>query len=230
MLLFKVIVLGDAGVGKTSIMNNYKGDPFNESDPPTIGVEFGSKTINIQNIITAEEYENYKKKILENFKGFQVHELHNQAKIQIWNTSGQERFHSITTSYYRGVHAVIFVCDLTRRDSLDHLDYWINDFKKNTTIQYEKVSKIIMGNKSDLVDKQEITESMLNEFSNKHDGMPYFIVSAKSDREKIKSGFEYLAAKTFEMYMECPEELCKKMECISNLGNSQKKSNCCVIS
>jgi len=119
-VLFKVILVGDSGVGKTNILNRYTKNEFNFDSKTTIGVEFGSKIFNVKD--------------------------HN-VKIQIWDTAGQERYRSITNAYYKGSKGAIIVFDLSRRETFDHVERWYEDINKNGD---KDISVILVGNKSDL--------------------------------------------------------------------------------
>lgn len=124
--LFKILLIGDSGVGKSCILCRFADDYYTEKFISTIGVDFKIKTI---------EYDN---KII---------------KLQIWDTAGQERFHNITSSYYRGAHGIIIVFDLTDSESFENIKHWLNEIQKNA---FEGVSKIIVGNKSDAFEKKEV--------------------------------------------------------------------------
>jgi len=123
-VLFKVILVGDSGVGKTNILNRYTKNEFNFESRTTIGVEFGSKMFNVKD--------------------------HN-VKIQIWDTAGQERYRSITNAYYKGSKGAVIVFDVSRRDTFDHIDRWYDDINK---IGDKDICVILVGNKSDLEDRQ----------------------------------------------------------------------------
>ena len=124
--LFKLIIVGDSIVGKTNIMSNYIRDQFNYTSKSTIGVEFGTKIIKINN-----------KKI----------------KAQIWDTAGQERYKSITSAYYKGAKGALIVYDITNKFTFDSVDKWVQDLNsygdKNLTL-------LLVGNKSDLEEKRQI--------------------------------------------------------------------------
>ena len=117
---YKIILLGNSGVGKTSLINRYVRNNFNFSGTPTIGCEFAQKTLNIDGI----EY-----------------------MFGIWDTAGQEKFRSIVQSYYRNVHGVMFVYETLSRDSFDAIQYWIDSYKKNSNGNETKF--ILVGNKCD---------------------------------------------------------------------------------
>jgi Ras-related protein Rab-1A len=99
--LFKLILLGDSSVGKSSILYRFTDDDFAETQS-TIGVDFKIKTIVVNDHI---------------------------CKLQVWDTSGQCKFRAITRSYYRGAHGIILVYDVTNRSSFENLDYWLNEIK-----------------------------------------------------------------------------------------------------
>nr|XP_058972215.1 ras-related protein Rab-10-like [Pocillopora verrucosa] len=102
--LFKLILVGDSGVGKTDILFRFSDDAFNTTFQTTIGIEFMMKTIELQG-----------KKI----------------KLQIWDTAGQERFHTITSAYYRGAMGVMLVYDITQEKTFDNIPKWLRDIEEN---------------------------------------------------------------------------------------------------
>ena len=128
-LLFKLILIGDSYVGKSNILLKYLKNQFNENSKTTIGVEFGTKNIIINN---------------------------KRIKIQIWDTAGQERYRSITSAYYKGAKGALIVYDITRKNTFDNIDKWITDLKLNGD---KNICIIILGNKYDLIDKREINKN-----------------------------------------------------------------------
>ena len=124
--LFKMILIGDSSVGKSNILLKYLKNEFDQSSKATVGVEFGTKTVEMND-----------KKI----------------KIQIWDTAGQERYRSITSAYYKGAKGAFVVYDITRRNTFDNIDKWISDLKTNGD---NNISIMLIGNKSDLNDKREV--------------------------------------------------------------------------
>ena len=127
-LLFKLILIGDSCVGKSNILLKYLKNEFDPNSRATVGVEFGTKNIIINN-----------KKI----------------KIQIWDTAGQERYRSITSAYYKGAKGALIVYDITRKCTFDNIDKWISDLKLNGD---KNICIVILGNKSDLDDKREVSK------------------------------------------------------------------------
>ena len=126
-MIFKMILIGDSGVGKTNILSRYINNTFSEATKSTVGVELGTKV---------EEYNNTK------------------IKVQIWDTAGQERYKSITKSYYKGAKGAFIVYDITKKDSFQNVDKWIQDLKD---FGEDDAAILIVGNKSDLEDKREVT-------------------------------------------------------------------------
>lgn len=126
-LIYKLLIIGDAGVGKTGIMNRYIYNNFNHQSKPTMGVEFGTKKTKINNII---------------------------IRAQIWDTAGQEKYRSITSAYYRGAKAAIVVYDITNKESFDNVEKWISEIKATGD---KKMFIVICGNKVDLEEQREVS-------------------------------------------------------------------------
>ncbi|XP_011202441.1 PREDICTED: ras-related protein Rab-43 [Bactrocera latifrons] len=124
--LFKVVLIGDCGTGKTCIVERFKTGNFIERHGNTIGVDFSMKTVNIEG---------------------------KQVKLQIWDTAGQERFRTITQSYYRSANGVIIVYDITKRSSFSNLQKWIEEVRRYTA---SNVLLILIGNKCDLDEEREV--------------------------------------------------------------------------
>ena len=139
-LMFKILILGDSGVGKSSLFLRYTKNEFNQDMRSTIGVEFGLKFLKIENF---------------------------QLKIQIWDTAGMERYRSITNAYYKGAKGVIIVYDICRKKSFDNVDNWIEDFKSKAD---EDAVILLIGNKSDLNEQREVSieEAELKAQKNKY--------------------------------------------------------------
>ena len=125
-LYLKIILIGDSAVGKTSLLLKFTDETFSEQAIATIGVEYKEKEITLNN-----------RKII----------------LQIWDTSGQERFHSLTQNFYRGSDGILFVFDVTNKESFDNLKFWLNDAKVDA-------KKIIIGNKIDLTNRIISKEKM----------------------------------------------------------------------
>ena len=126
-LIFKIVLIGDSNVGKTNILSKYLQNEFNPDSKATVGVEFGSKTININN---------------------------NVIKAQIWDTAGTEKYRSITNAYYKGAKGAFVVYDISRKASFNNIDKWLFDLKNNGD---ENINIVIIGNKIDLENQREVT-------------------------------------------------------------------------
>lgn len=135
--LFKILLIGDSGVGKSSLLLKYVDDNFDRSYISTIGVDFKIKTLM------------YKNKII---------------KLQIWDTAGQERFRTVTTSYYRGANGIIVGFDLTNEESFYNVSNWLNEIKTNCCINENKIFIIVVGTKSDLVSKRVVNKETIQKF------------------------------------------------------------------
>jgi len=125
--VFKYIIIGDTGVGKSCLLLRYTDNRFHQQHDLTIGVEFGSRMINIDN---------------------------KDIKLQIWDTAGQESFRSITRSYYRGAAGALLVYDITRRETFNHLTSWLDDARQHSS---SEMTIMLIGNKSDLESKREVS-------------------------------------------------------------------------
>ncbi len=150
-LKFKLILLGDSGVGKTNLISRYISNSFDENTRATIGVEFFCKNYRI----------NHKKLI----------------KVEIWDTAGQERYKAITSVYYKGAKGAFIVYDITSRKSFENIDKWIGEINEKTS---NEVKLIIIGNKTDLKNEREITsEEALVKFEDRD--IPIIETSALED-------------------------------------------------
>ena len=131
-LRFKLIIVGDTGVGKTNIIGKYIADSFNENTKSTVGVEFFTKSFKIN-----EDY----------------------IKLEIWDTAGQERYKSITSAYYKGSNGALLVYDITRTATFDDIEKWINEVKD---VVEGDLKFVLVGNKSDLSNERKVeTETAL---------------------------------------------------------------------
>lgn len=147
---FKVILLGDIAVGKTSILSRFVEDKFTSEYKCNVGVEFKVKSL-----------------FLDETTG---------ADLQIWDTCGEERFRTITRQYYRDTSGVILIFDLTNRNSFEKLASWIEDIGEYGP---REVNTIIIGNKADLDDERKTSFNEAYNFANKNN-LQYLEVSAKT--------------------------------------------------
>ncbi|XP_028406462.1 ras-related protein Rab-30-like [Dendronephthya gigantea] len=131
--LFKVVLIGDASVGKTCLLRRYAKGLFIGNPGATIGVDFMMKNVDINDEV---------------------------IKLQLWDTAGQERFRSLTHSYYNNAHAVVIVYDITNKRSFENLPSWLDDVHRYCK---KDAIKLLVGNKKDLNDKREVDCNMAKE-------------------------------------------------------------------
>jgi Ras-related protein Rab-4B len=139
--LFKYLVIGSAGTGKSCILHQFIENKFKADSTHTIGVEFGSKLVNV---------------------GGKV------VKLQIWDTAGQERFRSVTRSYYRGAAGALLVYDITSRETFNALTNWLVDAR---SLASPNIVIILVGNKKDLDAEREVTFLEASRFAQENDLM-----------------------------------------------------------
>ncbi|CAO2170338.1 unnamed protein product, partial [Urochloa humidicola] len=125
--LFKLLLIGDSGVGKSCLLLRFADDSYLESYISTIGVDFKIRT---------------------------VEQDGKTIKLQIWDTAGQERFRTITSSYYRGAHGIIVVYDVTDQESFNNVKQWLNEIDRYAS---ENVNKLLVGNKCDLAESRVVS-------------------------------------------------------------------------
>ena len=160
----KVMILGDSGVGKSSILAKYVHNTFQESYNATLGFDF----ITIDKIIDG-------------------HPL----RLQLWDTVGQERYRSLGALYYRGADACIFVFDLTNNDSFKNLDEWIKFFFSQLPEQkVDNFPVLLLGNKADIT-PHVISETEILNWSDKNKNIKYVEVSAKTG-QGIEDSFSHI--------------------------------------
>ena len=124
---FKVVVVGDSGVGKTNLIHRFISDTFSSDTKATVGVEFLSKAFLINNEV---------------------------FKIEIWDTAGQERYKSMTAAYYKGAMGALIVYDVTSESSFESVERWLSEIKQ---IANKSICIEIIGNKSDLSEERKVS-------------------------------------------------------------------------
>ncbi|KAL3497563.1 hypothetical protein ACH5RR_040295 [Cinchona calisaya] len=133
--LFKLLLIGDSGVGKSCLLLRFADDSYLESYISTIGVDFKIRT---------------------------VEQDGKTIKLQIWDTAGQERFRTITSSYYRGAHGIIVVYDVTDQESFNNVKQWLNEIDRYAS---ENVNKLLVGNKCDLESQRVVSYETAKAFA-----------------------------------------------------------------
>jgi len=128
--LFKIIIIGDSGVGKSNILGRYLHNEFKHDTKSTVGVEFGSKQLKVDGV---------------------------NIKLQIWDTAGQERYRAITSAYYKGSKGCFIVYDITSEISFENVEKWYEEIRKSAE---KEISVILVGNKCDLENERKVSIEM----------------------------------------------------------------------
>ena len=199
----KILLVGDTSVGKTSILSKYIDDIFEEKAISTIGVEYKVKSIVING---------------------------RKIKLRIWDSSGQDRFRSITQSFFRNADGILFIFDLTEINTFEGVKQWLIDSESNDL----SIKKILVGNKVDLIEKRKVEKEIIDNFVKKRQ-LKYYEMSAK-DGTNIDIVFRELAEMVLSGFSEKDlneklnnDSLDKKKDgsfIIANPGKKTKK-NCC---
>ncbi|XP_069463234.1 ras-related protein Rab-25 isoform X2 [Ambystoma mexicanum] len=120
--VFKVVLIGESGVGKTNLLSRFTRNEFNHDSRTTIGVEFSTRTINVEGLT---------------------------VKAQIWDTAGLERYRAITSAYYRGAVGALLVFDITKHQTYDCVERWLKELYDHADAN---IVVMLVGNKTDLTD------------------------------------------------------------------------------
>ena len=129
-ITFKILTIGESGVGKTCVLRRFVENKFLKNHLATIGIDFKTKTLNINN---------------------------QEIKLKIWDTAGQERFRNITTQYYKGADGIVLVYDVTDEASYEKIRDWMEQILSNT--QQDEIGLVLLGNKCDM-EPRNVTEEM----------------------------------------------------------------------
>lgn len=184
----KVVLLGDAGVGKSSLVLRFVSNHFKEYSESTIGASFMSKTIVVNDAA---------------------------IKFQIWDTAGQEKYHSLAPMYYRGSAAAIVVYDITREGSFETLKNWVKELQ---SLGPENIVIALAGNKVDLEDERQVQPSVAQQYAREINAI-YTETSAKEDTN-VHHLFEQITAR-----LPAPEKTVTPN--LTILPVEDKKHNCC---
>jgi len=197
-VLLKVIILGDSGVGKTSLMNQYVNRKFSNQYKATIGADFLTKDVMIDDRLVT---------------------------MQIWDTAGQERFQSLGVAFYRGADCCVLVYDVTNPNSFKSLDSWRDEFLIQAPPRDpENFPFVVLGNKVDLENRAVSTKRAQTWCQSKTD-IPYFEVSAK-EAINVEQAFQTIARNALlrenqentDLYNEFPDQIR-----LSNPGGANNK-------
>ncbi|EGR31367.1 hypothetical protein IMG5_111720 [Ichthyophthirius multifiliis] len=156
--LFKIVIIGDSGVGKTNILSRFTKDEFSIESKPTIGVEFATKTVLNDNKL---------------------------IKAQIWDTAGQEKYRAITNAYYRGAVGALTLFDITKQNTFDNLQKWLNELKENAD---PNIVIMLVGNKCDLNENRAVKTEDASAFAERNQ-LAYIETSAL-DSTNVDEAFQ----------------------------------------
>ena len=200
----KLILVGDSEVGKSTILLNYTENYFCEEMVATIGLENKVKTINIRGL---------------------------KAKLQIWDTAGQEKFSSLTKGFFRNTDGILLVFDLTNNKSFNNIKKWINEVENNSD---NKTKKILVGNKVDMKDNIQVSKNDIDNLCKKKK-IKYIEVSGKNNTN-VNEAFETLVNLIIDKksneeliadYGITDQTLSLSSSAINNLTRENKKK-CCL--
>lgn len=168
--MLKLLLLGDAGVGKTSLLNQFVNREFTAQYKATIGSDFSSKQLDIDGKFIT---------------------------LQIWDTAGQERFQSLGPTFYRGTDCCILVYDVTKPASFENIKKWRNEFSMQLGLSNaDDFAFLLLGNKSDLPEKA-VQQSAAREFAQMNGDMLFYEVSAKTS-DNVQTAFESIVKRALE--------------------------------
>lgn len=202
--LFKYIIIGDTGVGKSCLLLQFTDKRFRHDHDLTIGVEFGSRMIHVED---------------------------KDIKLQIWDTAGQESFRSITRSYYRGAAGALLVYDITRRETFMHLNSWLQDARENGNTD---MIITLVGNKTDLESRRVVSYEEGQRFARENNLMfletsaktannvePTFMDTARAIYQKVKEGKIDVTSET------CGVRMGPSAIANSRVVQKQERGGCC---
>ncbi|KAJ6534854.1 small GTPase superfamily [Mycena capillaripes] len=177
-VLAKIIILGDSGVGKTSLMNQYVNRQFNNHYKATIGADFLTKELMVDD---------------------------RRVVMQLWDTAGQERFQSLGVAFYRGADCCVLVYDVNSAKSFEALDGWRDEFLiQASPFDPQSFPFVVIGNKIDLGDhKRQVTSKRAREWCQSKGNIPYFETSAK-EALNVAQAFHLVAKNTLEQVQDEP--------------------------
>ena len=156
--MYKYVVIGDSGCGKTNIVTRFSTNEFYEASRPTIGVDFFQKDLTIP-------WKDGKK---------------DEVRIQIWDSAGQERFRGVVSTHYKRAAGILLVYDITNQSSFLSLEKWLQEIQAQSE---PDVEIILIGNKKDLASDRQVKFEEALDFANKH-RLKFFETSAKENKDR----------------------------------------------
>lgn len=173
-MLFKIVLVGNAGVGKTCLVRQFTTGKYPTRQGATIGVDFLIKPMDVKGV---------------------------RVNLQLWDTAGQERFRAITQSYYRSAHCLVLVYDISNQPSFDSLSQWVRDIDQYTGAMgnnntatggtSSSVLRVLVGNKCDK--EREIPEAIGQKFA-ENNGFDFFLETSALHLANVDRLFNEIAA------------------------------------
>ena len=202
-LLSKIVVIGDANVGKTNIIRRIMGEDFREMEA-TIGVEF----------------------MYINIKKIDKDDPRKTMSIQIWDTSGAERYKAITTTHIRGADGAYIVYDISNENSFNHLNYWYNCIKDAAD---NDIIIFLIGNKSDLIyeEGRDVKKKDAIDFANKYKLQGYAECSAKNNENILETFKDFYNMIYNKNKNKIKEKNKMKLDLMKPKKNDKNKNSCC---
>ena len=197
--IMKIVLLGDSSVGKTCLLNQYIKKEFTSQYKATIGADFLTKQLTRKNA---------------------------SINLQIWDTVGSERYHSIGSGFYRNCETCILVFDLTNEDSFKNIDIWRREFLDSLNPpEGDKYPFVLFGNKSDMEGDIKISDDDIKTYCLQNNDMPYFKVSAKNG-EGVEDGFNKVCDLAFNRVEQKEDILLPDIKPIKIQQEPEKKGGC----
>jgi len=201
-ILLKVIILGDSGVGKTSLMNQYVHKRFSNQYKATIGADFLTKEIMIDDKLVT---------------------------LQIWDTASQERFQSLGVAFYRGADSCVLVHDITDSKSFDNLESWMDEFLVHANPNNQSTFPfVVLGNKADLAaNRRQVPAQKAKAWCASKGDIPYFETSAK-EALNVEQAFQTIAKNALAREsQQKPVFIPDTLDLKAEQNKEQKSGGCC---
>ena len=195
---FKVITIGNSGVGKTSILERFVYNRFNENTMSTVGLNNITKNITLKN--------------------------GDIIQLKLFDTAGQEKFHSLSKSYFRNTDAVLFVYAINDRLSFEDINNWVELFENDN---YAKIPLFLVENKNDLYNR-EVDQNSIYDFLEKNKKFIFKSISAAKNDNSINELFQELGELLYKNYKDSGIEKKTQKKIQINLKESKKKGGCCT--
>ena len=204
-LIIKIVILGEASVGKTNLLLRYSQDSFDESMKPTIGMDFLSKDIELDKT---------------------------HLKVQFWDTAGQEKYRSLASSYYKVANGAILVYDVSRKETFRRLGAWLEEIKSNTP---KELKVMLIGNKSDLIVEREVSTEEGKSFAQERNLFFWETSAKKNSDKNVNTSFEALIKECMKDLMQIErqkqemdiDQIRKQTIEIKPKHDEKKKDGCC---